>query len=232
MLSSPHDDDAAFLMGRFSGLGLAATRGGRRLFEGLDFSLAAGDALVLVGPNGSGKSSLLRLLAGFGRPVAGTIAWDGSDIHDDLEGFQAAIQFLGHADAVKPALHVAEQLGFWMALSGAPADPVALGRALEVVRLSHLAGTPCRFLSSGQRRRLALARLVAYRRPLWLLDEPSVGLDAASIHDFAAVIAEHREEGGIVLVSTHQNLGLEGAATLSLDAFPARADSEPDWWSA
>ena len=219
-------------MALFSAAGLAASRGGRRLFQEVAFALEPGDALVLVGPNGSGKSSLLRLLAGFGRPTAGAISWDGHDIQADLEEFRAHLQILGHADAVKPALRVDELLGFWTALAGAPVDPKRIAAALAVLGLDRLGATPCRFLSAGQRRRLALARLVAYDRPLWLLDEPSVGLDADSIKSLAGMMARHRDGGGIVILSTHQDLGLAGAQTLSLADYPALATADHDWWTA
>jgi heme exporter protein A len=232
MLSSAHDDGVRELMGGFTGHGLAAARGGRRLFEGLDFALPPGGALVLVGPNGSGKSSLLRLMAGFGKPAAGVIAWSGEDIQDDVDAYRGRIHLLGHADAVKPALRVGELLGFWAAVAGAEPNPSRLTVALSAMGLSHLAETPCRFLSAGQRRRLALARLVAYPRPLWLLDEPSVGLDAASLGALATMIAAHRREGGIVVLSTHQDMGLGDAVVLKLDDHPPAATGDADWWTA
>ncbi len=219
-------------MALFSAAGLAASRGGRRLFQGVGFALEPGDALVLVGPNGSGKSSLLRLLAGFGRPTAGIIAWDDGDIRADLDEYRGRIQILGHADAVKPALRVGELLAFWIALAGAAATPGRVDAALAAVGLERLRETPCRFLSAGQKRRLALARLAAYDRPLWLLDEPSVGLDTASIASLAGMIAEHRERGGMVVLSTHQDLGLADARTLSLADYPAVETGDQDWWAA
>lgn len=215
----------------FSVAGLAASRGGRRLFQGVACALDPGDALVLIGPNGSGKSSLLRLLAGFGRPTAGAITWGGDDIHEDLEEYRSRIQVLGHADAVKPALRVEELLGFWIALAGAPVDRERIAAALAAVGLDRLRETPCRFLSAGQRRRLALARLAAYDRSLWLLDEPSVGLDIESIQSLAAMIARHRESGGIVILSTHQDLGLAGAQTLSLADHPPLDTEDQEWWA-
>lgn len=215
----------------FAASGLAASRGGRRLFEGVAFAINPGGALVLVGPNGAGKSSLLRLLAGFGRPTAGRITWDGDDITADLDEYRGRLQILGHADAVKPALRVDELLGFWIALSGASATPARIATALAAMGLERLAATPCRFLSAGQRRRLALARLAAYDRPLWLLDEPSVGLDVDSIALLSALIAGHRERGGMVILSTHQDLGLDAGQRLSLADYPPR-DDDSEWWAA
>src|SRR5579859_5300521 len=157
--------------GHFTGSGLGAVRGEKRLFSGLDFRLPPGGALVLTGPNGSGKSSLLRLMAGFGRPVAGHIAWDSADVARDADAHRARLHYVGHQDGLKPALTVAETLRFWAALAGSRlADPAP---ALAPLGLVGLAGTPCRFLSSGQRRRLALSRLAVRPAPLWLLDEPA-----------------------------------------------------------
>ena len=216
-------------MALFSVTDLAASRVGKRLFHGITFALESGDALVLVGPNGSGKSSLLRLLAGFGCPTAGVIAWDGADIRKDLEEYRGRLQILGHSDAVKPALRVGELLKFWVALAGAHIEDDRIADALTILGLERLRETPCRFLSAGQRRRLALARLVAYDRPLWLLDEPSVGLDTESILKLAGLIARHRERGGIIILSTHQDLGLDGARTLSLADYPASDPNLLDW---
>lgn len=203
---------------RLTAEGLAAARGERPLFSGLGFALEPGAALVLTGPNGSGKSSLLRLVGGFGRPTAGTIRWDGKPLHDDLETYRTQIHYVGHQEALKPALTVAETLRFWAALAERPlGDPAG---PLEALGLDRKAQTPCRFLSSGQRRRLALSRLVAWAAPLWLLDEPTVGLDDEALGLVADLIERHRAAGGIVLLSTHQPLPLANARSLSLAEFP------------
>jgi heme exporter protein A len=216
------------MSGTFSGIALGASRGGKRLFSGLDFRLSPGGALVLTGPNGSGKSSLLRLMAGFGRPVAGHFAWDGADVAEDAEAHRARLHYVGHQDGLKPALTVAETLGFWAALAGeALTDPVP---ALAPLGLAALAETPCRFLSSGQRRRLALSRLALRPVPLWLLDEPAVGLDAAALEALGALIARHRAGGGLVVLSTHQGIPLDQADTLSLADFPWRSSGEELGW--
>jgi heme exporter protein A len=204
-------------MAGFAGIGLAGQRGGRRLFGGLDFALPPGGALVLSGPNGSGKSSLLRLMAGFGRPAAGILAWDGADIRDDIEAHRARLHVVGHQDGIKPALTVAETLRFWTALGGAEASNEVIGAALGALGLGALAATPCRLLSSGQRRRLALARLVAAERVLWLLDEPAVGLDLQALAALSGLLARHRAGGGMVVLSTHQGIDLPDAEHLSLD---------------
>jgi heme exporter protein A len=204
----------------FEGRGLACRRGERLVFEGLDFALAPGGALLLTGPNGSGKSSLLRLMAGLTPPLAGALAWDGSPVAEDPAEHRARLHFIGHQDALKPVLTVVETLAFFAALRETAHDRVL--PALEQFHLAELAEWPCRVLSAGQRRRLALARLPASPAPLWLLDEPTTGLDEASTKDLLAAIAEHRSSGGMVAVATHLPLPLAAAATLSLEKFAPR----------
>jgi heme exporter protein A len=189
----------------FAGEELACRRGGRLVFEALSFRLEPGDALLLRGPNGSGKSSLLRILAGFVRPAAGRVSWGGADVADDLPAYRAHVGLVAHADAVKPLLSVAENLRASAGLLGAPAD---LAPALDGFDLVSLEGTLGRFLSSGQRRRAALARLLAAPRPLWLLDEPGVGLDRASRGRLETAIAAHREGGGICVVASHGDVAV------------------------
>lgn len=201
----------------FSGQSLCCRRGGRVVFDGLDFALQAGEALVLTGPNGSGKSSLLRVMAGLLPPFLGLLRWQGEAIAEDMDAHRARLSYLGHLDAVKPALGVAENLRFWIDLAGADRDLV--DRALARFDLQGLAELPARYLSSGQRRRLALARVAAVSRPLWLLDEPSTGLDTASVHALEAAIAAHRGAGGIVVVSTHLPLSMPGAQQFDLFRF-------------
>jgi len=210
----------------FVGTGLTCLRGDRLVFAGLDFAVAAGGALLLQGPNGSGKSSLLRMMAGLIPPYAGTIALDGADIRRDPEAHRAAIAYLGHADAIKPALSVQENLAVWAGLSDRPGD---LGHALAAVELADIADRTGRFLSSGQRRRLALARLLAAPARIWLADEPTVGLDAASVARFEAMLAAHRAEGGAVVASTHLPFALPGAERLDLADFTILPDhDDPD----
>ena len=210
----------------FLGTGLACRRGERLVFGGLDFRLSAGQALVLKGPNGSGKSSLLRVMAGLIRPVAGAQSWNGQDIADDREAHAARLHFVGHLDAIKFALTVAENLSFWQRLLGAGRIGPSPETALTRVGLARLATAPARYLSAGQRRRLALARLIAVPAPLWLLDEPSVGLDGDSVAMLEALLAEHRNSGGMVVVATHTEIALPGAQDLRLDRF-ARGIEEP-----
>jgi heme exporter protein A len=201
---------------------LACLRGERLVFKGVAFALGAGEALRLTGPNGSGKSSLLRLLAGLGRPAAGTIAWNGADVFADADAHRARLLFLGHQDAVKPWLTVRENLAFWAALHDAPAERIA--PALARVALTAQADLPARFLSQGQRRRLALARFAAIPARLWLLDEPTTGLDDANVATLEALVSEHCAAGGLAVVSTHLALKLPGANALALTgAAKARA---------
>ena len=190
---------------------LAARRGGRVVFAGLSLAAAPGEALLLLGPNGAGKSTLLRVLAGLLRPAAGQVAWDGEDVAADAPAHGDRTRYLGHQDAIKPSLTPREDLDFWARLRGG--DPDA---ALDALGLSALAGLPCRILSAGQRRRLALARLVLGEAPLWLLDEPTLGLDTASVARLGTLLAAHRARGGIVLAATHLPLPLPGARDVPL----------------
>ena len=195
---------------------LACIRGGRPVFAGVAFALEPGEALVLRGPNGSGKSSLLRILAGFLAPVAGRLAWQGADIHADPAEHRRRVHYVGHADGVKPVLSVRENLAFAARLAGGrPAD---IDAALDRLALRPLADLPVRLLSAGQRRRLALARLFAAPRPLWLLDEPGVGLDAASRARLEAAIEAHRGGGGLAVLATHGDVDPQGAHVLEFGA--------------
>ncbi|MEQ8604820.1 MAG: heme ABC exporter ATP-binding protein CcmA [Marivibrio sp.] len=204
----------------FEARGLTCLRGRRLVFEDLDFRLAAGEALMLVGPNGSGKSSLLRVLAGLIEPLAGAVAWGGADVREDMEAHRARLAFVGHLDAVKPAFTVRETLASWARLLGS-ADPV--DNALAALGLRSLAAVRGAELSAGQKRRVALARLVVERRALWLLDEPTTGLDAASVAIVERLIETHRMTGGIVVASTHGGLAMPGAQTLDIGDYQAEA---------
>jgi heme exporter protein A len=188
---------------------LAAFRGERLVFSGLSFVVHREEALLLMGPNGAGKSTLLRLLAGLGRAEAGRLLWCGEDALADLPGHAARVAYLGHQDAVKPGLTAAENLRFGV-------DAAAVTRALEAVDLARLADLPARMLSAGQKRRLAIARLLLKRAVVWLLDEPTLGLDVASVARFGGVLAAHRGSGGIVIAATHLPLPLPGARELRL----------------
>ena len=184
---------------------LACTRGDRKLFDGLSFRVSAGQALAVEGANGAGKTSLLRMLAGFLAPAAGRIVLKSAqaEIHESEERGKT-IGWLGHQDGLKPQLTVREQLDFFARLYGAPAE---VG-VLKQVGLERQAELPCRYLSAGQRRRLALARLLASDRPVWLLDEPFAALDASGQALVAQLMARHCGHGGIIIAATHEPLGL------------------------
>ncbi len=185
---------------------LTVQRGSRRLVEGLSFTVKAGQALALEGANGAGKTSLLRLLAGFLPAAAGRVVLaEGPTEISEPEERGKHVGWLGHHDALKASFTVSEQLAFFGKLYGRKDDHAAL---LEQVGLSRQAELPCRYLSAGQRRRLALARLLASRRPLWLLDEPFAALDTAGKGLVARLIALHCGEGGLVIAATHDPLGL------------------------
>jgi heme exporter protein A len=191
--------------------GVAVFRGERLVFHDCSFTVPSGGALVLAGPNGSGKSTLLRLLAGLVRPAAGRVLWGGADALADLAGHGRRVAYLGHLDAVKPGLTVTENLRFAASVSGR-----SVLTALAAVGLEALAELPARMLSAGQKRRLALSRLVLSAAPLWLLDEPTLGLDTASIERFGGLLADHRAGGGVVVAATHIPLPLPDAAVLRL----------------
>jgi heme exporter protein A len=200
--------------------GLAAFRGERLVFRDLSFHVAPGGALLLLGANGSGKSTLLRLLAGLLRPAAGTLHWRGEDVFADLATHATCVGYLGHQEAIKPGLTAAENLVFAASIGaqgGAQGAP-AIAAALEALQLSRFADLPARLLSAGQRRRLALARLTLGGAKLWLLDEPTLGLDAASVAQLGRVVAQNREAGGAVVAATHLELPLPDAAVLDLSA--------------
>lgn len=182
--------------------GLACDRGGRRLFDGLAFGVAPGGALQVEGPNGSGKSTLLRILAGLLRAAAGSVEGGG------------ARGFLGHDAALKGRMTLAAELAHWARIDAAPA--AAVQEATAAMNLAALADVRCQHLSSGQRRRAGLARVLASGAPLWLLDEPTAGLDTASAALLAKAMARHRAAGGMVVAAVHGDIGLHDAARLLL----------------
>jgi heme exporter protein A len=195
---------------RLSADGLACTRGGREVFRGLNFALAAGEAMVVTGRNGAGKSSLLRMIAGLIQISVGRLEFDG-----DAPDMSLAEQchYLGHQDAMKPSLSVEENLRFWTAFLGANG---AVGPALDAVDLRLLANLPAAYLSAGQRRRLSIARLVAAPRPIWLLDEPTSALDTPSQKKLAELMSGHLSGGGMIVAAAHGPIGLERARELKL----------------
>jgi heme exporter protein A len=204
---------------RLSARDLTLERGGRRVFAGLSFEAEAGRALVVTGPNGSGKSSLLRALAGFLPLAGGVFALEGGDPERSL-GEQA--HYLGHLDALKGALTAGENLAFWMGMLGEKPSRETIHAALAEVGLAHALDFAVRALSAGQKRRVALARLLVAPRPVWLLDEPTTALDSAAQGAFAVIVRTFLAGGGLVVAATHAPLGLEGAGELRLGALSPR----------
>jgi heme exporter protein A len=184
---------------------LAVERGGRTLFSGFDLSLRAGEAVALTGANGAGKTSLLRTIAGLIRPLAGAVRFEGAAGPLEPEDARSAgLHLLGHQDGLKTTRTAGEELAFWAAWMGESAGGV--DRAIEAFVLAPLLDLDVRRLSAGQRRRLALARLMASPRPLWLLDEPLAPLDGARRARFGALMAGHLVDGGLILAAVHDPL--------------------------
>lgn len=213
----------------FSGENLLCVRGERAVFSRLNFRMEAGEALLLLGPNGSGKTSLLRLMAGLLKPADGRLIWEDMADQGDREAHSQRIHYVGHHDAIKPVLSVRENLRFWARLHDPKTGDGTTVAALARFGLSRLADVPGKMLSAGQRRRLNLSRLLAAPALLWLLDEPTVALDRASVKVLEAVIAAHRAEGGMVVLSTHADVDLPGARVLQLDQFAAPASAAGVW---
>ncbi|MFL5237935.1 MAG: heme ABC exporter ATP-binding protein CcmA [Rhizomicrobium sp.] len=192
------------------GSGLACVRGGRPVFRDVNFRLGRGQALVVEGPNGSGKTSLLRLIAGLLAPADGTISLSSSGARvDDREERGKFVGWLGHQDGTKPQLTAREVLRFFAQLYGASSESITA--LLELVGLSRAADLPCQYLSAGQKKRLALARLKLCGRPLWLLDEPLASLDTQGKSLLLGLVAGHLADGGLAVAATHDSLGLDAA---------------------
>lgn len=204
----------------FAGRKLACRRGERLVFRQLAFAIPPGGVLVLRGPNGSGKSSLLRLMAGLLKPAEGDLSWGGEPISRDPDRHRERLAFLSHLDAVKPALTVAENLGFWCGRA-------AVVPALAAFGIERLADLPARLLSAGQRRRLALARVAVNAGPLWLLDEPTNGLDSEALGFFIAALARHRTMGGLAAIALHGDNLPKDAAVLDLGIEAALSAARP-----
>jgi len=195
---------------------LAGERGGEIIFSGVDFSLVQGDCLVVTGPNGAGKSTLLRVLAGLLPVAEGGIAFEGDA---EFSNLASAIHYLGHMNGMKTALSVSENLRFWQEFSGDP--HLGVSEALEMVGLDEIGHLPFGYLSTGQKRRAAIAKLLVSYRPVWLLDEPTAGLDQASEAQFVALMRAHLEDDGIIVAATHLPLGIEGAKALEMGRLPS-----------
>jgi heme exporter protein A len=195
---------------------LQVTRGARTIIRDLSFEVAGGEALLLTGANGAGKTTLIRTLAGFLAPSGGTIRLDGGDPERDIA---EQAHYVGHANGIKASLTVAENLRFWteyLAEGDRDGNADRLDEALDHFNLLDLSDIPAGYLSAGQKRRLGLARLLVAHRPLWLLDEPTVSLDTASVALLAKAVDAHVTGGGIAIAATHIPLGLAKTRELRL----------------
>ncbi|MDQ0317231.1 heme ABC exporter ATP-binding protein CcmA [Amorphus orientalis] len=192
---------------------LAVDRGGRRVFEGLSLDVPAGAGVAVTGPNGSGKSTLLRALAGLLKPTEGSVAFAGADPEAPMASH---VHYVGHLDAVKTQESVQQNMAFWATWLGTPLDLDGIEAALEPLDLAHLVDLPASVLSAGQKRRLSLSRLLAAPRPVWLLDEPTGALDAASERRFCAMIERHLDAGGLVVAATHLPLDVDRLAPFAI----------------
>lgn len=191
---------------------LGGARGGRPVFSGISFDLGESESLLLTGPNGAGKSTLLRIIAGLLEPAEGMIGLRGeSETWPDIA---AASHFLSTDNAMKTALTVTENLTFWQNFLGEPHLDIA--DALDMVGLHATRDLPFGYLSTGQRRRIAIARMLVSYRPIWLLDEPTAGLDKASERQFAELMKVHLDDGGLIVAATHLPLGLAGAREITM----------------
>ena len=196
---------------------LTCYRAGRLIFADQSFTINAGEAVMLRGPNGAGKSTLLRALAGM-LPYEGDVVLNGITLAEDHDGVQEQIAYAGHLDAIKPQLTVGENLTFWARLFAGG----SISDAVDQFSLAEIWNRPAHTCSAGQKRRLGLARLVVSGRPLWLLDEPTVSLDVETTARFAAIIKAHCAGGGMALIATHIDLGLDAPREITLEATPLR----------
>jgi heme exporter protein A len=195
---------------------LGQSYGDLALFQNLSFVVGNGQALVVTGDNGSGKSTLLRTLAGLMEPARGTVTLSGLG---DGEAISEHCHLVGFANALKPELTATETLVHWRDVLGGAGQGLPIAEALDRLGLAELASTRAGILSTGLKRRLALARILVAPRPLWLLDEPTAALDLSSSRMVAAMIASHLEAGGLAVIATHLDLDLAGVDTLNLDTF-------------
>ena len=196
---------------------LSCVRGERPLFRELAFSLESGGLLQVRGPNGSGKTSLLRMVCGLLPPTSGKISWNGADVRDAGDDFKASLCYVGHFNGIKDELNALENLRFSARLGDLQADEEATRAALTEFGLGGFEHLPCKVLSQGQRRRLALARLkLSGSCPLWVLDEPFAALDAAGIATMGTLLEEHLARGGLALLTTHQDVPVAGPGVRSL----------------
>jgi heme exporter protein A len=186
---------------------LACVRGERKVFSGISFALPPGEALVVTGANGSGKTSLLRIVCGLLEAASGEIRWNGSNARSLGDDYRSELAYVGHQNGLKDDLSAAENIRVWAGVAGIAIDLHSARDALGRLGLEGRAQSPVRWLSQGQKRRVALARLLIAKRPLWVLDEPFAGLDRASTTTVETLLQEHLAGGGMAILTTHQDLG-------------------------
>lgn len=199
---------------------LAVRRGEDLIFMNVSFKLSSGQAMLLTGPNGSGKSTLLRVIAGLLRPEAGSVTIAGEGLETDVRASEAS-HYLGHRNAMKQDLSVFENLNFWKIFLGDfdGGSSLTIEEAAEAVGLASIAHLPFGYLSAGQQRRFAMAKLLVAWRPIWILDEPTAALDASADLMFTGLVKTHLEKGGMAVAATHQPLGLDHAQELRMTGF-------------
>jgi heme exporter protein A len=202
---------------------LACERSERLLFKGLSFGLSASQLLLVQGGNGQGKTSLLRLLNGLGRPDAGEVRWRGEPIARCRDRYHREMAYLGHANGIKDDLNPVENLRFHVALHGRPFEQAQALDTLKRLGLSRCLDLPCRALSFGQRRRVALSALLLAGASLWILDEPLTGLDVTAVALVEGLVRDHLHAGGMVVATTHQVMNLEGVDVQRLVVGPSAA---------
>lgn len=203
---------------RLHAAGLACSRGERRLFSEISFALHAGSVLLVRGPNGSGKTSLLRIVCGLLAPDGGEVSWDGRGIRELGDEYRERLCYVGHLNAIKDELDPAENLRTAARIAGLRSSPADVDRALDALEIGHCKGLTCKLLSQGQKRRVALARLVLGETcPLWVLDEPFAGLDARSAQLARALVENHLRGGGIALLTTHEQPAFSAGAVRELE---------------
>ncbi len=214
---------------KYEGRALTCVRGDRRVFADLDFSVASGEMLILTGHNGSGKSSLLRVMAGLIAPRLGALAINDITISDEPAWHRSNITYAGHLPGLKPMMTLRENLlHYTRIVRGSEVEDGEIDQAAKALYLSQLVDEQLRYFSQGQTHRAALLKLVMSRRPIWLMDEPTVGLDANSRKALAGIMQQHLASGGIIIAATHDPLGIEGKV-LNLDQFQSSAQMTDPW---